>query len=293
MALNLLAPGLGLLRAGRARLALLLLALPVVATLGSAALFAVAPLATFRWTVLYVAVLGTIVLATVIAAMRLTWRHSALRPAVRPWWSRWYSLLSATVIAVVAGNVAAAACHRSYKPFYIPAESMAPTLALHEKIIADMRFRGPARIGDLVLIDTPTGTYIKRIAALAGNRIAMRNAVPILNGRPAVQTGVGPAMFRTSTGPEPANLLVERFPGDERTHRILDLGPSPIDDMGERIVPVGHVFVLGDNRDRSADSRVPRSQYGVEMVDLNAIVGRPLFIHWSQDRSRIGTLVMH
>jgi len=46
--------------------------------------------------------------------------------------------------------------------------------------------------------------------------------------------------------------------------------------------------VLGDNRDSSADSRVPIWLGGVGMVPLSAIMGRPMYIHWSSNRSKIG-----
>ena len=61
---------------------------------------------------------------------------------------------------------------------------------------------------------------------------------------------------------------------------IQDLGPSSEDDMAEVTMPPGRVFALGDNRDNSADSRVPKFMGGLELVPIEDVVGRPLFFTW-------------
>ena len=82
---------------------------------------------------------------------------------------------------------------------------------------------------------------------------------------------------------------MEHLPGEESAHRILKTDPSEFDDTNEVVVPAEHLFVLGDNRERAADSRVPLEYEGVGMVPETAIIGRPMYIHWSSDHKKVGT----
>jgi signal peptidase I len=72
----------------------------------------------------------------------------------------------------------------------------------------------------------------------------------------------------------PATRYIETLPGG-RAHPILKLaGRNQFDDTPEVIVPAGHVFVMGDNRDNSADSRVPLAQGGVGLLPTDNLIGR-------------------
>lgn len=287
-ALNLIAPGLGLLRLGYWRFAVLFLLAP----------FALIGAGTFAMGHLRIASYGGAVLALVIilalsallyvAPAVLTWRKSGfLSPA--PGSSRWYVVAAGAILVVALSQVAPSLAHHFYKPFYIPSQSMSPTVAKDDKLIADMRWRGPYRRGDIVLFKGMDTARIDRIAALPGDRLAMRGGVPIVNGTPAVQSPIGRTTVRGYDGVISAMMLTEQLPGEASKHRVLDLGRFEYDDMREVVVPADHLFVLGDNRDRSADSRVPHELGGVGMVPLSAIIGRPMYMHWSKDRSRIGT----
>jgi signal peptidase I len=166
---------------------------------------------------------------------------------------------------------------RFYKPFYLPAQSMAPTIAKNDRIVASMSGALPLRRGDVVLFDTRRRVFIKRVAGLPGDRVAMVRGLVVLNGRAIPQLSIRTEWTQGIDGGVQAKRLSEQFPGEERAHHVYDLGESPLDDMPEQEVRQGHVFLLGDNRDLSADSRVPKAMDGVEQVPLGNVRGRALF----------------
>lgn len=288
-ALNLISPGLGLLRIGHWRSGVLFLLAPFL--LGALLIFAIGhfPITSYGRAVLALAAVVVLAAALYVVSAVTTWRDSNFRlPAHR--WSRWYGLTAIVIVTQLLLQLALPFGHQFYKPFYAPSESMAPTIAKGDKFIADMGWRGPVRRGEIIIYKGSDGTgRVKRVAAVAGDRISMHGGVPVLNGKPVLQSPQGTQGFIGYDGSHSVTVLTERLPGEMSTHRVFNIGPSEFDDMQEVVVPAGHVFVLGDNRDGSADSRVPIDIGGVGMVPLAAIIGRPMYIHWSSDRSKIGT----
>jgi signal peptidase I len=156
---------------------------------------------------------------------------------------------------------------------------MMPTLQVDDRLVASMRGPGALQRGDVILFDVGNAIYIQRLAALPGDRIEIIGGVVFLNGTQVPQTVVAQETAVNSQG-EPSRRLFEQFPGEARAHQILDSGPARFDDMPEQLVPPGHVFVLGDNRDHSADSRMPRDEMGVGLLPISDIRGRALFYLW-------------
>ncbi|MEY2943697.1 MAG: signal peptidase [Pseudomonadota bacterium] len=167
--------------------------------------------------------------------------------------------------------------------------------------------------GDIV-IAVPRGThfdYIKRVVALPGDRIAVVNGQIILNGRKIPQEVEPPAdipldALASDEDPSPCTgfgfdgMWLRRASGEivcqmpifretmpnGATYRIADHMSQAYDNMPEITIPAGHVFLMGDNRDHSADSRVALEDRGLGgPVPLADIGGRAEFLTMSLDNS--------
>jgi signal peptidase I len=177
----------------------------------------------------------------------------------------------------------------AFRLMYMPAESMMPTFDVGDKFVVRMSPPAPLARGDIVIVDAPGGSlYVKRVAALPGDRIAVRDGIVLLNGRPVPQRLVGEDRVAPDVYGDRVRRLAEQFPGEPAPHEIYDAGDSPGDHFDEQQVSPGHIFLLGDNRDHSADSRFSHEDQGLEQVPLADIRGAPLFFYWTVGRHRIG-----
>jgi len=163
------------------------------------------------------------------------------------------------------------------------------------------------RRGDVVIV-TPPGTktdYIKRVIGLPGDTISVRDGVVWLNGKPIPRRAAGtrdvpvdantrcdPDHYRdrlvsTADGKAVCRLPIFRETLPEgRSYDTVDLGWSPGDNYPEIRVPQGRVFLMGDNRDNSADSRFSTLQNGLGgPVPWENIGGRAEFLTFSLDGS--------
>ena len=160
--------------------------------------------------------------------------------------------------------------------------------------------------GDIVVFRYPgqdNEDYVKRVIGLPGDRVAVRGGQVILNGRPIERqriadyampvspnsscrdAGEGPeALQRNPPGATECRYprYRETLPGG-RSYEVLDQGFSPVDDFAEIVVPEGQLFVMGDNRDNSADSRVARDRGGVDLLPIENVLGEVLVAFWSTD----------
>jgi signal peptidase I len=182
----------------------------------------------------------------------------------------------------------------AYRLMYVPAESMLPTFEVGDKFV--VRMSAPAQLsrGDIVLVHTPNNSlYVKRVAGLPGDRIAVRDGIVILNGHPVPQLQVGVDRVAPSDFGSTARRLREQFPGEAAPHEIYDAGDTAGDNFAEQAVAPGHVFLLGDNRDHSADSRFSREEMGLEQPTLADIRGVPLFFYMTAGHHRVGDSASH
>jgi signal peptidase I len=195
--------------------------------------------------------------------------------------SRLKSILETAVLLALAIVFALTLQAYAVKPYRIPSGSMEPTLHVGDRVLVD-RFServlgGRPHVGDIVVFSPPRGadpqvpvcgaagqgdgtgtpcsrptprrsaqTFVKRVVAVGGDRIAIRGGQVIRNGRPAQEPFAAPCVT-----------------GDERC-----AFPNPI------TVPRGSVFLMGDNRGNSDDSRfwgpVPESW----------VIGQAFAVYW-------------
>jgi len=132
--------------------------------------------------------------------------------------------------------------------------------------------------GDVVVFRWPgdsSQAWVKRVVGLPGDRIQMRQGQLFINDRPASlrPDGIGEAEDESGSS-EPAYRFIETLPGGVR-HAIFKLRDNGrLDNTPEVRVPPDHLFVLGDNRDNSADSRVPVREGGVGLLPVDNLIGR-------------------
>jgi len=196
------------------------------------------------------------------------------------WLTSLQSLLATVVIAVFVITYIVQA-------FQIPSVSMENTLLIGDYLLVDKLCYGsggvgdylvpyrPIRRGDIIVFHYPVNPaqhFVKRVVGIPGDRVHLVNKRVFVNGVALAEPYV--RYFK----PE-RNFFRDDFPRLD----VLDPGinadwwvqmPKLVED-GQLIVPEGHYFAMGDNRDDSSDSRywgfVPREN----------IVGRPLLIYWS------------
>jgi signal peptidase I len=211
-----------------------------------------------------------------------------------------------------------------FSPFNIPSESMLPRLENGDYLLAAKWPYGfskyslpfslpliPGRIfphaperGDVVILKHPVDKvdYIKRVIGLPGDTVQMVGGVLVLNGIPVPKVRV--ADFEIPVSPNTHCRFMqyqatradgtavcrypqfrETLPGG-RSYNVLDLGMYPQDDTPPVVVPADSIFLMGDNRDNSMDSRFPAvAGEGIGIVPQKNLVGRATIMMFSTDGS--------
>ena len=175
-------------------------------------------------------------------------------------------LRSLTVLTAVLGGVAIVLFSgvAPFESYNISAPSMVPTLMTRDHILVDRHAFGwfenhvPPR-GEIIVFrnpENPEEKYLKRVVGLPGDRIATKGDVLYINDWPVPRCRAGRASARSGNGPHPGEVFVE-FLGDFSYLVFHDqsLGPLSDSSIGPFVVSPGELFVMGDNRENSFDSR--------------------------------------
>jgi signal peptidase I len=165
--------------------------------------------------------------------------------------------------------------------FKIPSSSMEPNLLVGDHLLVNkfvfspslgpgedaVSPKRPIRRGDIVVFkypETPEKDFIKRVIGLPGETIEVRSKIVYVDGRPL---------------DEPYAHFLGAAPGRPDSERAL-LGEDADPEWGPQQVPSGRLFVMGDNRDNSLDSR----RWG--FLPIDQVKGRALLVYWSYEAKK-------
>jgi signal peptidase I len=201
-------------------------------------------------------------------------------------------------LIVAAQGSAQAVKHWLVEAFQIPAGSMVPALLVGDHIFVKKGRTDVAR-GDVVVFEFPLDRrtdYVKRVVAIGGDTIEVKNGIPLINGVELAHDPIdAPCSWKdddprfTDPWTEPCTLVHETNAGHAYT--IMLVSSRGAADYPRTVVPRDHVFVMGDNRDNSYDSR----KWG--FVPVDHIKGKVSLLWYSKGPragvrwSRIGHVV--
>ncbi len=195
-----------------------------------------------------------------------------------------------------------------FQSFHIPSGSMEPTLYKGDFLITTKYSLGygkyaasplpfPVKEGRIfeqkpkrgdIIVFKPEGSpvhYIKRLVGLPGDVVQMKKGFLYVNGKRQKTEKLATTTETDPAGnPVRAQKYKEYFAGKRKPHTIIDkrIG-GEVDNTGEYAVPTGRYFFMGDNRDRSLDSRYSVPMGGIGTVAAANLVGRAEFILLSVD----------
>ena len=173
----------------------------------------------------------------------------------------WQDTVSDWLVSIIVA-VALAFCIRTFivEPYMVEGSSMYPTLVNHERLLVNKftYFVSDPQKGEIIVFRYPkdeSRDFIKRVIATAGDTVEMRSGKVLVNG----------------------TEIDEPYTWNEDPK-----GPN-LSDYRKSVVPEGHIFVLGDNRNNSEDSRFA----DVGFVPLDLVKGKASLAFWPVDRWRM------
>ena len=151
--------------------------------------------------------------------------------------------------------------NNSIRTFSIPTKSMEKTLRAGDLIMADMDYYNSNKVNrnDIAILsstNSPDELMIKRVIAFGGEKISIVDGKIFIDGKEYVESN--------------PNLILEN---------------NSSDDLGEMTIPKDHIFIIGDNRPNSLDSRM----FGT--IPVKNLKGKPLYVYFSSNLNRIGTKI--
>ncbi|WP_315762049.1 MULTISPECIES: signal peptidase I [unclassified Bradyrhizobium] len=237
-----------------------------------------------------------------------------IRPLREPWWA--IAAIFTAGFVLLCLLLASPLLIRTFlfQPFNIPSASNIPTLLVGDYLLASKypygwgRYtwpftppsagriwgRDPAR-GDVVVFRLKDGKtdYIKRIVGLPGDRIQMRQGLLYINDQPVQRERLDDLVGEAACGgsaDERVKRWRETLPNGVSYQTLDCVDNGFFDNTNVYVVPAGHLFMLGDNRDNSTDSRVLSA---VGYVPIENVIGRAATIYFSlagSDTSRPGRI---
>lgn len=222
--------------------------------------------------------------------------------AREPWWAIAAIFLAGFVLLCLLLTSPVLIRSFLYQPFNIPAGSMKPTLLVGDYIFVSKYAYGWGRytwpfappqsgriwgrdpaLGDVVVFRFKDGKtdYIKRIVGLGGDRIQMKQGILFINDQPVPRERLEDLVGADACGggaDERVQRWRETLPNGVSYETLDCLENGFFDNTRVYVVPPGHLFMLGDNRDNSTDSRVTGT---VGYVPIENLIGRATVIFFS------------
>jgi signal peptidase I len=211
------------------------------------------------------------------------------------------NVVTTTLLAVLL-----ALCIRTFlfEPFNIPSGSMIPNLLVGDYLFVSKYSYGYSRHsfpfglggfdgrmlaaepkrGDVIVFKLPSDTgvdYIKRLVALPGETVQMKQGRLYINDKLIERKRTGSVMVDNGLGGQTSAISYIEILPDGVEHEIYEETDSgPLDNTEKFVVPDGHYFFMGDNRDNSRDSRVSDL---VGYVPFDNLVGKARFLFFSSN----------